>query len=417
MMSVNPTHPVKPQPYLMQNPIQNYEWGTRNKEAYIPLLLGIAAKPDTPYGELWLGAHPKAPSMIWVDGELAPLNQWIAAHPIDVLGKVVAQKFNGQLPFLLKVLSAGEALSIQAHPNKAQAKLLHANDPQHYPDDNHKPEIAIALNSLTALVGIKPFAELADVLRRYPEICEFIGADNCGAITSAVDPGIHKQHESVRILFTALMHRSISHSTQLSAASENLALRLTASRTGLDEVDELFLSLRKKYTGADVGLFCVFLLNLVHLAEGEAIFTEAGVPHAYLKGNIIECMANSDNVVRVGLTTKFKDAKALLEIMRYEPGSVNILRSTAPGRTVSYKTAASEFRVSKTEFPAGVLKHESTADRPQILLVTQGEISIRWENGMETIRSGQSVFITANLREYSILAKQSAIIFKAEIPH
>jgi mannose-6-phosphate isomerase len=141
----------------MQNPIQNYDWGTRNKEAYIPQLLGIDAKPDTPYGELWLGAHPKAPSMVWVDGELTPLDQWISAHPIEVLGKAVARKFNGQLPFLLKVLSAGEALSIQAHPNKAQAKILHATDPLHYPDDNHKPEIAIALDSLTALVGIKPY--------------------------------------------------------------------------------------------------------------------------------------------------------------------------------------------------------------------------------------------------------------------
>jgi mannose-6-phosphate isomerase len=254
-------------------------------------------------------------------------------------------------------------------------------------------------------------------MRRYPELSEFIDTDICTAMSSAVNPGIHKQHESVKLFFTALMQRSMTHSQALATAIDKLTLRLEATRANASETEKLFLNLRAKYGYHDVGLLCLFVLNLVHLNAGEAIFTEAGVPHAYLKGNIIECMANSDNVVRVGLTPKFKDAEALLDIMRFEPGPVKILRSTVPGRTVTYKTPASEFRMSKTEFPAGVLKHESTADRPQILLVTQGEIAIRYKDGMQTIGRGQSVLIPANLAEYSILAKQSAVIFKADIPH
>jgi len=415
-MSLNLKEPVNPQPYLMNNQIQYYEWGARGNAAFIPNLLGIAPKPDTPYGELWMGAHPKAPSQLVVEDGLIPLDQWIAAHPQELLGKAVAKKFDGKLPFLMKVLSAGEALSIQAHPNKAQAKILHANAPQHYPDDNHKPEIAIALDSLTALMGIKPFADLADTLKDYPEICGFIGADICEKITSANDPGPHKQRDLTRALFTALLTRSVSHSKELNAAIDSLMLRLGISGTSTSEADELFLELRRKYTGADVGLFCIYLLNLVHLAAGEAMFAEAGVPHAYLKGNIIECMANSDNVVRVGLTPKYKDAKSLVEILKYEPRSITILSARPGNGTVTYKTPAPEFRVSRLTLAPGVIRHVITANQPSIILVTTGEISVRWERGAENYRRGQSIFIPASLAEYSIQTTQPAVIFKAEIP-
>ena len=415
-MSLKPIQPVKPQPYLMHNQIQNYEWGARDQKAFIPKLLGITPQPNTPYAELWMGAHPKASSQLSVDAELISLDQWIAAHPVELLGKAIAKKFDGKLPFLLKVLSAGEALSIQAHPNKAQAKILHANAPQHYPDDNHKPEIAIALDSLTALMGIKPFAELADTLRRYPEISGFIGADVCDKLTIAVDPGPHKQRDLARTLFTALLTRSVSRASELNAAIDKLALRLGAAGTGTSEADALFLSLRRKYSDADVGLFCIYLLNLVHLAAGQAMFAEAGVPHAYLGGNVIECMASSDNVVRVGLTPKYKDAQALIEILKCEPGPVDILGARPGSGTVTYKTPAPEFRVSRLSLKPGVSRHESTGNRPSIMVVTEGEISIRWEQGTESYRRGQSIFIPAALAEYSIWATQPAVIFKAEIP-
>ena len=161
-----------------------------------------------------MGAHPKATSSVVVNDHDIPLDQWIAAHPQELLGQVVAARFNNGLPFLFKVLAAGEALSIQAHPNKDQAKLLRASDPAHYPDDNHKPEIAIAIDALTALMGIKPFAELAETLRRYPEIAMFSGSEVSARLTDTPNASPAQQQEITRQLLTAaVLARRQPHSS------------------------------------------------------------------------------------------------------------------------------------------------------------------------------------------------------------
>ena len=166
---------IKPQPYLLKNTIQHYEWGTKGKNAFIPKLLNIKSEKDKPYAELWMGAHPKSPSKIVIDGNEFSLNEVIHQYPGEMLGSKTAKKFSNTLPFLFKVLSANEALSIQVHPDKKQAISLHKKDPINYPDSNQKIEIAIALDSLTALVGFKTFKEILKVLKDYPEIGEFIG--------------------------------------------------------------------------------------------------------------------------------------------------------------------------------------------------------------------------------------------------
>ena len=140
-------------PFKLISKIQYYDWGTKNAAAFIPSFLGIPAEKDRPYAELWIGAHPTAPSEILLNGQPVPLDKAIESAPREILGEDVARRFGGKLPFLLKVLSAGAPLSIQTHPNKEQAHRLHAKDPAHYPDDNHKPEIAIALDGLTAIAG------------------------------------------------------------------------------------------------------------------------------------------------------------------------------------------------------------------------------------------------------------------------
>ncbi|OQA94318.1 MAG: Mannose-6-phosphate isomerase [Chloroflexi bacterium ADurb.Bin222] len=148
-------------PFRLHNAIQPYPWGSRGAEAFIPRLLGIPAAPEQPYAELWIGAHPNAPSRVFLGDEPLSLATLIAREPVAMLGAAVAQRFDNQLPFLFKVLSAAEPLSIQAHPDKVQAERLHARDPQHYPDANHKPEVAIALDRLTALAGLKSAASWA----------------------------------------------------------------------------------------------------------------------------------------------------------------------------------------------------------------------------------------------------------------
>jgi mannose-6-phosphate isomerase len=401
----------------MHNQIQPYAWGTRDSEAFIPQLMGIAPQPGVPYAELWMCAHPIAPSSIIVDGAPIPLDQWIAAHPVETLGPAVARQFNNTLPFMLKVLSAGEVLSIQAHPNKAQAEVLHARDPEHYPDDNHKPEVAVALDSLTALTGIKPFADLVATLQRYPEIARFIGPEVCDRIThaSAAD-----EDAAVRLLLTTLFEHSVSREGELTAAVDQLAQRLSSAGTVTDEAEWLFLDQHEIYSGADVGLFAIFLLNLVHLKSGQGIFLHAGVPHAYVKGNIIECMANSDNVVRVGLTPKFKDVPTCIEIMDFEPKPVQVLEGEPGAAVTIYETPTPEFRVSRYVMKGRDVREEQTGGGPQILLVTRGNVLIHWdagaERGEQIMQRGQSVFIPAVLSTFTLTAEGDAEIFKADVP-
>lgn len=400
-----------PRPYYLKNTIQHYAWGMRGEEAFIPRLLGFNPKPDVPYAELWVGAHPKAPSIIEVNGVEEPLHKIIEKFPQQILGKKTAEKYNGKLPFLLKVLSAGEALSIQAHPNKKQAKFLHAKDPQHYPDDNHKPEIAIALDSLTALVGFKSFASIQHMLQDYPEISEFIGAEMTQVFCSAGDVEKDQQRALLKDLFVRLMHRSLTHVGDLEKACSKLARRLYSENNNLKEQDLFFLELFKKY-GGDVGLFSIYLLNLITLTAGEAVFLKAGVPHAYLRGNIVECMANSDNVVRAGLTPKFKDVETLVDILTYEPGPVPVI--SANGENAVYATPAAEFRITRFMQQEASVNHLQNDHNMKILLLVEGEGTMKWRGEKERFVRGQSFLIPACLENVTIEWQTPATLFVAQ---
>ena len=221
---------VKPQPYRLRNTIQHYAWGTSGLDAFIPRLLGIAPEPDTTYAELWLGAHPKAPSQVMVEdaGEqvLIPLDQWVAQYPAAILGERIANRFNGQLPFLTKVLSAGAPLSIQAHPDKSQAERLHALDPEHYADDNHKPEIAVALDGLAALMGFKPSSEILRTLQLYPELADFLGDVLLAHMWDAAGADLTMQRATVHALFLTLIERAAAQPLVYTSAVNALAARI-----------------------------------------------------------------------------------------------------------------------------------------------------------------------------------------------
>ncbi len=404
----------KAQPYLLIGAVQNYAWGTKNEKAFIPQFTGIEAKKNVPYAELWMGTHPNAPARIEIDGGLIPLDQFIAKFPNEILGESVAQKFSNKLPFLFKVLSANEALSIQAHPNKEQAQQLHERDPQHYPDDNHKPEIAVALDNLTALAGFKSFPELIATLEEYPEITEFIGADILLEMKSLNKISDESVKALVKKMYASMMHKSQTHKEDLLRAIERLDQTLSLKEE-LSETEELFFELRKLYPGADSGLFSLFLLNLIHLRKGEALFLKAGLPHAYLEGNIVECMANSDNVVRAGLTPKFQDVQALLDILTYESSPVEVQSAIAGQKQIVYETHIPEFEISQINL---VSNSEINVDAKsiQIVLVFEGEISISWNGQSKSFKKGQSILIPANLKNYIIKTRLQATLFKVQVP-
>ena len=300
-------------------------------------------EPNKPYAELWIGAHPKAPSEIEIDGTRIPLNKVIEDYPTECLGEYVRQKFSGTFPFLLKILSAAHALSIQTHPNKVQAQQLHAKDPKNYPDDNHKPEIAIALDALVALVGFQPVYSIKKHLEYLPELDELVGQGLVDEIVKSEEPLMLEN--LIKQLYRLIMQRADDEEC-MAACIAKIRKRLTEKEFRSPE-ELQFLEQYELY-GTDVGLFSFFFFNLVHVQHGQAIFTGAGVPHAYIKGNIIECMANSDNVVRAGLTKKFKDVETLLNIIQYDFAECPVLHAEAGTDEVTYRTAARSLKFART---------------------------------------------------------------------
>ena len=395
----------EPKPYLLKNKIQHYAWGTVGKNAFIPKFINEKIEPNTPYAELWIGAHPSAPSEVEIDDVNIPLNKLIEQYPKQILGAEVAVKFDNKLPFLFKVLSAAEALSIQAHPNKVQAVELHQKDPTHYPDDNHKPEIAIALDSLIALVGFKPAEEIKKVLRNYPEISNYLGNDCVAMLNSANESNLPAHVNIIKQVYTIMMKKSLTHEPELAKALHSLEQRLIVSNKKLTEAEKFFLELKKKY-GTDVGLFSLFLLNMIHLKPGEGIFLSAGIPHAYLKGNIVECMANSDNVVRAGLTPKFKDVKTLLQILRFDFSGVPILKPDNRKSEFTYQTSVPEFRVTRCNYDQNMIVITDNHS-PKVYLIVSGEVAVEWKNGSEnhyrSFHQGQTFLIPATLSSYKIV--------------
>jgi len=402
-------------PYKLYNTIQKYEWGSRNEAASIPRFLGIPAEPDTPYAELWIGAHPKAPSEIELDGTKVPLNKVIEEFPVECLGTYVCSNFSNTFPFLFKVLSAAHALSIQTHPNKVQARQLHTKDPANYPDDNHKPEIAVALDSLIALAGFKPVQSIKVSIESFPELSELAGQKLIDELLKSKD---HSAEEGlIKRTYEAVMQHA-EDKERLTLCISRIRKRLQGKPSRSME-EEQFLEQHRLF-GDDVGLISFFFFNLVRLHPGQAIFTDAGIPHAYIKGNICECMANSDNVVRAGLTNKFKDVGTLLDILRYDFKECPVMHPETETGETTYRTAAKEFEVSRFIKPEGFHHEYSSGDRPSIYLITKGSLEILWRSHGESqsvaYTAGESFFIPASLSQYKLSANREVEFFAVHVP-
>ncbi len=400
----------KIKPYRLINKIQHYAWGTKNDRAFIAQLLGLQPQPDLPYAELWMGTHPNAPSEVETARGRVPLNAFIQAFPREILGERVVKQFGARLPFLFKVLSAAEALSIQAHPNKEQAVALHRRDPQHYPDDNHKPEIAIALDHLTALVGFCSAQEITDMLIAYPEIADFVGQN---LVREFEQSSADKRPSVFKRLFSALIKKGADNIRELETVLMRLQKRLQEKKVR-NEKEVLFLQLRQKYH-TDIGLLVIFFLNLLRLNKGQGVFLKAGLPHAYVSGNIVECMANSDNVVRAGLTPKFKDVKTLTDILDYHLGPVHIYKANEQSQAFVYRVPVPEFAIRRLKLSEGLLlQHRLTSI--EICIIIKGEVTVACEGQALTFKQGDSVLFPAALQHLVINALTPAEIFCAFIP-
>lgn len=343
------------------NTVRPYAWGSTTA---IPALLGTAPTGE-PQAELWMGAHPGAPS----GTPRGPLDEVIGEAPERELGPAAVTAFGPRLPFLLKVLAAGAPLSLQVHPDRTQAAEGHAAEEaagipvdaphRNYKDTNHKPELVCALTPFDGLCGFRPPAESADLLA---------GLD-VDSLKPYVDL-LHAQPEesALREVLTAV----------LGADREEMAATVHEAAAAAERLGgpyAPYASLARHYPG-DPGVIAAMLLNHVRLQPGEALFLGAGVPHAYLDGLAVEIMANSDNVLRCGLTPKHIDVPELLRIVRFEASDPGVLRPEAtPGGEEVYDTPAEEFRLSRLVLAPGAEAVDLTTSGPQILLCTAGAVS------------------------------------------
>ncbi|MET9655067.1 MULTISPECIES: mannose-6-phosphate isomerase, class I [unclassified Streptomyces] len=359
------------------NTVRPYAWGSTTA---IPALLGIAPTGE-PQAEMWMGAHPGAPS----GTGRGPLNELIDADPVRELGAPAVEKFGPRLPFLLKLLAAGSPLSLQVHPDLAQAQAGFAAEeaagipidaPQrNYKDPHHKPELICALTPFHGMCGFRPPTEAADALAA-------LGVDSLKPYVDLLHA--HPEEAALREVLTAL----------LSADREELAPTVTEAATAaarLGGAHAPYAVLAHHFPN-DPGVLAAMLLNHVRLQPGEALYLGAGVPHAYIDGLGIEIMANSDNVLRCGLTPKHIDVPELLAVTRFEPGEPAVLRPEAsPSGEELYEIPIDEFRLSRFVRAEGAAPTDVTARTPQILLAVAG----RPRAGDETLAPGESVFVPA----------------------
>ncbi|QFZ53835.1 mannose-6-phosphate isomerase, class I [Oceanihabitans sp. IOP_32] len=396
--------------FALKGEIQNYAWGGTN---FIPDLLGIGSTSEK-YAEYWLGAHKKAPAVITTATGKQELDAYILANPIKSLGAEVAHKFGG-LPFLFKVLDVHEMLSIQVHPTKKEAEkgfkrenalgipltAAHRN----YKDDNHKPEIMVALSDFWLLHG---FLSQEKLIKRLKEVSE---------LTHLLP--VFKE-EGYLGLYKTVMEQSVEETNRILSplAKRIMPLYLEGK---LDKMSPDYWAAKamdatKDKQELDKGIYSVYFFNIVKTNKDEAVFQDAGIPHAYLEGQNIELMANSDNVLRGGLTPKHVDVPELLKHIAFEETIPNVMRGhvQADGLERIYKTPAPDFELSKIDLIKADI-YQSKAKTAQIIMVIDGEAEITESETVLQMGKGDSVFLEADA-EYSITTTSNATLYKATTP-
>lgn len=397
--------------------VQHYAWGDAD---FIPSLLGIENRDRQPFAELWMGAHPDLPSQVDLEGNLVPLDELITAMPATILGPSVAQRFGGRLPYLFKVLSAAAPLSIQAHPSKESATEGYAREnaagvprsaPQrNYRDENHKPELIAALTDFYGLRGFRPLAEISVTLEETPEFRQLM-------------PDFEPTPAALKALYDSVMnlpqHRVDSILDPLVRRLEQVDRATSFTR---DDREYWVLRASRECTvdgQRDRGLFSIYLLNLVHLKPGEAMFLPAGVLHAYLEGSGIEIMANSNNVLRGGLTRKHVDVAELLANVTFRGEQPEILQPTRlpGGHEWVYKTPVDEFELRRIELNSS--SHENGAEHSAELLILalagHSHVTATSESTSLELTQG-NVFLVPHGVAYTIESNGPVTLFKATLP-
>jgi mannose-6-phosphate isomerase len=385
--------------WSLMNTVRHYPWGSRT---VIPELLGETSPADRPYAELWMGAHPDAPSVLSTG---TPLDKAIEEQPDALLGAAVHERFGTRLPFLMKVLAAEQPLSLQAHPTNEQAQAGFAaeeaagvprDDPTRtFKDPFHKPELLLALTTFEALCGFRPVEESLHCLAKLqvPELKPTIAALARGGLRAAIPQVIALSPEQRAVL--------------VSAVAEAASRFVAAHDPEFINTYRWAASLAETYPG-DPGVVISLMCNHLKLSPGEAVFLPAGNLHAYLSGAGVEVMAGSDNVLRGGLTGKHVDLAALIEVLDFTDGRVPVIHPVLGPGGLRYPVPVDDFDLTRCELDAqsGAL----TTRGPQVLLCTEGTAVLASADGELTLQQGGAAFVPAGT---PVTASGPAVLYRA----
>ncbi|HSV72982.1 MAG TPA: mannose-6-phosphate isomerase, class I [Chthonomonadales bacterium] len=406
----------------LEGAVQHYAWGGNR---FLPDLLGRPNPDGRPWAELWLGAHPSAPALAVLGEGSERLDRLVAGDPRRVLGPRAAAMLDGRLPYLLKVLDARRMLSLQAHPSRAQAAEGWAREnaagvpldaPQRcYRDDNHKPEVHVALTDFWMLHGFRPLEAVASEMRRTPEVGALM-PEFGERLRAARGPA--ERRSLLRDLYARVMGMP---QERVDALLGSLLARTRAEVGDPDARGHWALRAAEEYAlpggRRDRGIFSIYLLNLVRLRPGEGTYQPAGTLHAYLKGANVEMMASSDNVLRGGLTPKHVDAPELLRTLDFGDGEPEVLRGEpAGGGERVYRTAAEEFELSRIELAPGAMRHLRAEAGPDSLIVVEGAAEARSGAVALPLPRGTALFVPHGVA-YSLGAGSApAVLFRGAVP-
>ncbi|MCH9667384.1 MAG: mannose-6-phosphate isomerase, class I [Actinomycetia bacterium] len=405
--------------HLLRGAIRTYAWGSRTA---IAEFTGAPSPTPHPQAELWFGAHPGDPAWLQTDHGEKSLLDALRADPDGQLGPAVRERFGDTLPFLLKVLAADEPLSLQAHPSTAQAVDGFAREERtgipvsaptrNYRDRSHKPELLVALSHFEALAGFRRAARTVELMQ--------------ALAPKALDPFVNllsgeSDADGLRALFTTWITCPQPDLDRLVPAVIDGAINYVRSGAQ-DFVAEAktVLELGERYPD-DAGVLAALLLNRVALAPGEGIYLPAGNLHAYLQGVGIEVMANSDNVLRGGLTPKHVDVPELLRVLDFSPANNVVVRpdSVRDGAELVYHTPAPEFAVSVLTVDGEHLGHEIDAptrhDGPQILLCTEGAVTLHAKTSAVVLERGAAAWVGADDGPIRLDATQPTRLFRVTV--
>ncbi len=399
---------------LLDNPIRNYEWGSATAIA------SIQRRPPSgePEAELWIGTHPAAPSRVISDGGSEPLSDLLAREASSWLGES-RNSFGDTLPFLLKILAADQPLSLQVHPHRKRAREVFAAGPQGpYVDSNHKPEVICALSDFVALHGFRGFDESAALLASLGELPRRVQRTK-ELFTAA------PSQAGLRQLLSQLITLTRTDARAVAAAVQTACDHPTHHTVELSGATRRSMQLLCEHYPTDAMVIAPLLLNVVELAPGQALFTDAGTLHSYLCGTGVELMSTSDNVLRAGLTSKPIEPEELLRVTRFEHHPTSLVHQhTAPGSAFStFDTPATEFQLAALNWAQSRSHSEPDPKEIQVLLCTSGQFSMTSVDADRTaasgsrsmaLNSGQAMVIAGNSGAYQLTGQGQ--LFRATVP-